>query len=137
MLPDGGDDLALRSLTPVLVTRDIPATINFLESVFGFRVEARADEFAWARLVRDNVRVMLSGPFDTEPDQRPQLTGSLYIECDDVDAEWRAIAGRARVCFEPETLHYGMREFGVHDNNDYLYVFATPAPSTAPSGSCD
>ncbi len=137
MLPDKGVALGLRSLTPVLVTRDIPATIAFLESVFGFRVEARADEFAWARLVRDDVRVMLSGPLDTEPDQPPRLTGSLYIACDDVDAEWRAIAGRARVCFEPETLHYGMREFGVYDNNGYLYVFATPAPSTATSKSCD
>jgi hypothetical protein len=46
--------------------------------------------------------------------------------CDDVDAEWRALEGRARVCFEPESLHYGMREFGVYDNNGYLYVFATP-----------
>lgn len=119
--------MGLRSLTPVLVTHDLSGTIAFLETVFGFRVEARADEFHWARLVRDEVRVMLCGPLDDAPQQPPQLSGSLYIVCEDVDAEWHALAGRARVCFEPETQHYGMREFGVYDNNGYLYVFATPA----------
>jgi hypothetical protein len=30
---------------------------------------------------------------------------------------------KAKICYEPETFEWGMREFGIYDNNGYLLQF--------------
>ena len=57
-------------------------------------------------------------PFD-----KPQLTGSLYFRCDDVNAFWESVKDKAEVVYPIEDFDYGMREFAVRDNNGYLLQF--------------
>lgn len=69
---------------------------------------------------------MLSMPNAHEGDNRPAFTGSLYFRVADVDALWSTLQGRARTCYPLESFDYGMREFGIYDNNGYLLQFGTP-----------
>lgn len=108
-------------ITPVLRTWRMAQTISFYVEVLGFRCESDSGE--WAMLVRDGAAVMLSMPNAHEGDVAPAFTGSLYIETDDVDALWESVRDRARVCYPPEDFDYGMREFGIYDNNGYLIQF--------------
>lgn len=69
---------------------------------------------------------MLSSLNAHEGDERAAFTGSLYLRCDDVDAWWLRLRDVARVCYPIETFDYGMREFGIYDNNGYLLQFGQP-----------
>jgi uncharacterized glyoxalase superfamily protein PhnB len=40
-----------------------------------------------------------------------------------VDAIWENIKESANICYPIETFDYGMREFGIYDNNGYLLQF--------------
>jgi hypothetical protein len=43
-----------------------------------------------------------------------------------VDQLWELVNARAKVCYPIETFGYGMREFGIYDNNGYLLQFGQP-----------
>ena len=96
-------------------------SIEFYVEVLGFRCESAME--GWAMLVRDGAAVMLSAPNRHEGDVGPVFTGSLYVETDGVDALWERVKDRARVCYAPADFEYGMREFGIYDNNGYLIQF--------------
>jgi uncharacterized glyoxalase superfamily protein PhnB len=119
--------MKIQTLTPMLRTWDIPATVEFYTTVLGFVCDNRTQE--WAALRRDGVSIMLSGPNHHERDQKPSFTGSLYFRIDDVDQLWEAVKDRAKVCYPIETFSYGMREFAIYDNNGYLLQFGEPTPS--------
>jgi uncharacterized glyoxalase superfamily protein PhnB len=99
-------------------------SISFYTEVLGFRCESSSE--GWAMLVRDGACLMLSAPNEHEGDVAPAFTGSLYIETDDLDHAWEVVKTRARVCYGPESFDYGMREFGIYDNNGYLIQFGQP-----------
>jgi uncharacterized glyoxalase superfamily protein PhnB len=115
-------------LKPTLRTWDIPGTIAFYSDILGFTCKAFDPEWGWAHLIRDNVALMLSGPNQHEGDQAPSFTGSLYFTCDDVDDLFSAIKNRVKVSYPIEDFEYGMREFGIYDNNGYLLQFGKPIP---------
>ncbi len=48
------------------------------------------------------------------------MTGSLYFKTDDVDALWLRLKDRCKVEYPLEDFDYGMREFAIRDNSDYL-----------------
>ncbi len=118
--------MSLRRLTPMLRTPDLPGTLAFYRDVLGFGVASGSLEQGWFALRRDGAELMLSGLNGHEGDQAPAFTGSLYFEVADVDAQWDAVRDRARICYTPEDFAYGMREFGVYDNNGYLLQFGAP-----------
>ena len=113
--------MIVTELTPVLRTWDIPGTVAFYRDVLGF--EVLTHEAHWAMLRLDEVRVMLSGPNAHEGDVRPAFTGSLYFRVTDAGAVWERVHNEARVCYPIEDFEYGMREFGIYDNNGYLLQF--------------
>ncbi|MBU6238028.1 MAG: VOC family protein [Planctomycetes bacterium] len=110
----------------MLRTWDIPATISFYTDVLGFTCKTYDEEWGWAHLNRDGIAIMISGPNEHEGDTAPGFTGSLYITCDDVDDLWTSLKDRVRVCYPIEDFDYGMREFGIYDNNGYLLQFGKP-----------
>jgi len=121
-----GAQMTFRELKPMLRTWDIPATIAFYSDILGFTCQAFDQDWGWAHLTRDEVHLMLSGPNEYEGDQVPRLTGSLYITCDDVDRLFSSIKDRVKICYPIEDFDYGMREFGIYDNNGYLLQFGKP-----------
>lgn len=117
--------MSFQQLKPMLRTWDLAGSVAFYCEVLGFECVARNDEWGWAHVRREAAEIMLSGPNEHEGDKAPAFTGSLYITCDDVDAVWGAVSGRAKVCYPIESFEYGMREFGIYDNNGYLLQFGT------------
>ena len=120
--------MLLHALTPMLRTWDMPASIAFYVDVLGFVCTNASDEPAWASLQRDGIELMLSGPNTHEGDTAPAFTGSLYFRIDDAASLWAQVKDAARVCYPLEDFDYGMREFALYDNNDYLLQFGQPLP---------
>jgi len=112
--------MTLQSLTPMLRTWDLAATISFYTDVLGFTCEAHDPDTGWARLRCGELALMLSAPNRHEGDKAPAFTGSLYFRVTDVDGWWSRLRDRARVCYPIDTFDYGMREFAIYDNNGYL-----------------
>ena len=118
--------MRLHSLTPMLRTLDLRASVEFYEQVLRFTCTALDDTAGWACLQRDGVELMLATPNAHEPFSAPAFTGSLYLRTDDVDGLWTALRDRVRVCYPIGDFGYGMREFAIHDNNGYLLQFGQP-----------
>ena len=121
--------MTLERLRPMLRTWDMAATITFYTETLGFGCTGASHEDGWAEVERDKVAIMLSGPNEHEGDTSPSFSGSLYITCNDVDELWQRVRDKAKVCYPIEDFDYGMREFGIYDNNGYLLQFGKPLPA--------
>jgi RimJ/RimL family protein N-acetyltransferase/catechol 2,3-dioxygenase-like lactoylglutathione lyase family enzyme len=119
-------DAILLDVKPMLRTWSIPETVRFYTTVLGFHRVDASEQDGWARLQRGGATIMLSAPNEHEGDAAPAFTGSLYVTCDGVDDLWQSIRERVRVCYPIEDFPYGMREFGIYDNNGYLLQFGQP-----------
>jgi uncharacterized glyoxalase superfamily protein PhnB len=106
-----------------LVVQDAARSKRFYTEVLGFTCESVSEEWGWAALQCDGVALMLSGLNLHEGDVATAFTGSLYLRTDDVDRLWDRLKDRARVCYPIADFEYGMREFGIYDNNGYLLQF--------------
>ena len=116
--------MKIQALTPMLRTWDIEASVAFYTAILGFECDGQTRN--WASLRRDRAELMLSSPNDHEGDSAPAFTGSLYFRVDEVDDYWSMVKDRVKLCYPIETFDYGMREFGVYDNNGYLLQFGQP-----------
>ena len=110
-------------LRPMLWAGNLDETIHFYTNALGFTCNNRNDDLGWASLGRDGVEVMLSKPNEHMPFTGCTFTGSFYIDTDDVDAAWDMVKDKAKICYEPESFEWGMREFAVYDNNGYIIQF--------------
>jgi uncharacterized glyoxalase superfamily protein PhnB len=115
--------MKLENLTPMLRARNLQGTVDFYTNLLGFKCDSLNEDWGWASLSRDGATIMLALPNAHKPFKRPSFTGSLYFRCDDVDALWRQVKDRAKVCYPVEDFEYGMREFAIYDNNGYLLQF--------------
>lgn len=119
-------------LEPLLVTSDMNTTIEFYRDVLGFEVTAAMGDEAkpfWCRMSAGEVAIMFS--FDethTHDDGEthvvePGLTGTLYINPDDVEALFDRVKQKAPVLMPLTLQEYGMREFRIADPNGYELTF--------------
>lgn len=121
--------MTLQTLTPMLSTWDLHASVGFYTDVLGFECERFSEEFGWVSLKRDNVAIMLARPNQHMGHTSPAFTGSRYLKTNDVDGLWEKLKDKARVCYPIENFEYGMREFAVFDNNGYLPQFGQVLPA--------
>lgn len=115
--------MKFHSLRPILWTDQLEATIDFYTQTLGFIPGERNDDWGWASLYKDDVGIMLARPNAHSPFEKPQFTGSLYFNIDQVDELWEELKSKTRVCYELENFEWGMREFAIYDNNGYLLQF--------------
>lgn len=115
--------MKLHSLRPLLRTGRLDETIDFYTKVLHFTLAARNDEWGWASLHKDEVEIMLATPNAHIPFTKPEFTGSLYFNTDDIDLLWENIKDKATVCYDIQNFEWGMREFAIYDNNGYLLQF--------------
>lgn len=116
--------MALTGLRPMLCTEKVEETIAFYTSKLGFTVIHAAP--GWATLRRDQVEILFCLPNAHRPFEKPDCTGSFYINTDDVDGLWETLKEQAEVVYNIENFEYGMREFAVYDNNGYVLQFGQP-----------
>lgn len=122
--------MKLKSLTPMLRTWDMHTTLDFYMQQLGFTCKMFNEQMGWAMLEKDGQALMLSAPNEHEGDVEPAFTGSLYFTVEDVDTLWEHLREQAEVCYEIENFDYGMREFGIYDNNGYLLQFGQEVVET-------
>ncbi|MBB4805406.1 catechol 2,3-dioxygenase-like lactoylglutathione lyase family enzyme [Chryseobacterium defluvii] len=125
-------ETVLKTLSPILWTKDLEKTIAFYVNILGFRSQSNFPNFA--SLSRDDIKIMIivpiAGPDDCEnADDResffpkPLMTGSIYIFSQNVDALWEDIRDKVTIQSSIADREYLMRDFSILDNNGYELVF--------------
>lgn len=113
----------IMKLTPMIYTRDMETTVNFYVKRLGFDCTAFQPDWGWASVVSGNAELMISLPNEHLPFEQPTFTGTFYLFIDDVDGLWEKVKELVSVAYPIESFDYGMREFGIYDNNGYMLQF--------------
>ena len=125
-------------LTPVIVVRDMQASLTFYRDQLGFTVEMLAPEEApsFASLKSGDAEIMLQtveAMAEDIPDavvpaaakSSIRFSGALYHEVDDVEALATRIPAHSVITRERKAP-YGMTETIVRDPSGYVVVIAQP-----------
>jgi len=118
--------MKLTNLSPMLETNDIKATIKFYTETLGFTLRGKFKHegiTTWCDLVKDEVAIMFRLPNQHMNYGKILLSGSIYINTEDVDALWNLLKDKCEVVYPVENFEYGMREFAIKDNNGYVLNF--------------
>lgn len=113
----------IQQLTPILETHDLAATISFYTTILGFQLEAFDEAAGWANVQHGNIAIMFSKPNEHIYHPKSVMSGSLYLYTTEVNKVWQQVKDHAQICYPIEDFDYGMREFGIFDNNGYLIKF--------------
>jgi uncharacterized glyoxalase superfamily protein PhnB len=120
--------MVLRSMTPLLRTKDIKATIDFYTRLLGFSCESSSEEWGWASLSKDGIDLMVATPQDHMPFEQPMFTGSFYFNVENIEQLWKQLENQVKICYPLEAFEYGMNEFAIFDNNGYVLQFGEETP---------
>jgi uncharacterized glyoxalase superfamily protein PhnB len=116
---------AITRVAPMLGTHDLQKTIDFYTKLLGFTLNGTWPEAepTWCNLSSGDATLMFS---TYGADGALEMSGSLYLYPDDVDALWERVKDHAEVDAPLRDTEYGMREFVVHDPNGYHLAFGAP-----------
>lgn len=115
--------MVFKLLVPILYTEQIDETITFYTKHLGFTCDNKNDDWSWAAIHRNEVKLMLAKPNTHIPFTKPTFTGSFYIKLDDVESLWDELKDKLEICYPIETFEWNMREFAIYDNNGYVLQF--------------
>jgi uncharacterized glyoxalase superfamily protein PhnB len=110
-------------LTPMLESHDMQATLKFYTEILNFTCAAKFDDLSWLTLRKDEIEIMFSTPNEHRNIPKPIMSGSLYINTNEVTTLWESLKDVCEICYPLEDFEYGMREFAIYDNNGYLLQF--------------
>ncbi|MFZ1684200.1 MAG: VOC family protein [Candidatus Zixiibacteriota bacterium] len=113
----------LKSLSPMLYTRELKETVDFYVTVLGFVCHEFREDWGWAVVEREGIHIMFARPNEHIPFDKPLFTGSFYIYSDNVDQLWHQLHEKTSICYPIQDFFYNMREFAIYDNNGYLLQF--------------
>jgi uncharacterized glyoxalase superfamily protein PhnB len=116
--------MGVQGVSIVLTTEDVARSVRFYVEQLGFTCTLQLEGFARVRLGAADI--MLALPNAHVPWKGASFTGSIYLDVDNVDELWETLKGRVRIAYPIETMEYGLREFGVLDDNGYGLNFAQP-----------
>lgn len=115
----------------MLWTNEMEETISFYTEILGFNCQNYDKQAGWAILVKDEAEIMLSLPNSHAEFSKPNFTGSFYINTENVEELWEKLKGKCKICYPMDDFDYGMREFGIYDNNGYLLQFGKDLKATS------
>ncbi len=129
---------SITELVPMMICKDVQATIEFYRDVLGFEVRERMDDVGtsgWASLERGAVRLMLASP-SYIPAPKP-LEGQLsevlfYFYTDDVVGLRDHIVQRDYPVSDFAVRFYQMKEIELTDPEGHVLIFGqdTDEPPT-------
>jgi uncharacterized glyoxalase superfamily protein PhnB len=122
--------MGIKKLTPMLTTTDLKGTVDFYVQTLGFTCNTLQMELGWASIQLDSIEIMFALPNDHRAFDKPTFTGSFYFKTDNVDQLWERLKDKTKICYPIENFEYGMREFAIYDNNDYLLQFGQETNET-------
>jgi catechol 2,3-dioxygenase-like lactoylglutathione lyase family enzyme len=120
--------MTLKTLAPILTTDDMNRSVDFYVDLLGFTWGMRTP--GYSSLSGDAVRIMLAVPDLNWEWKGPSFTGQLYIglgTAEEVDALWETVKDRAVITYAVDNFDYGMREFGIYDDNGYTLALGAPS----------
>ena len=126
--------MKLTSVTPNLITNDVPRALAFYHDVLGFAVVTTVpDEAPWVFvwMQRDDVNLFLNDA-ETVKKENPTATGlmvggsgvAMFVHTDGVSDYWEQVRDRVTVVMPLKDQWYGMREFSIADPDGYVLTFA-------------
>jgi catechol 2,3-dioxygenase-like lactoylglutathione lyase family enzyme len=122
----------MESLSPNIFVNDISATIEFYKQL-GFElimsVPETGSEFVWVMMTKGSVTFMFQ-TFESLADELPEINrkdgGSLllYINVKGITTFYDSVKDKVQVLKGLEKTFYGVTEFSILDNNNYVLTFA-------------
>ena len=126
-------------ITPYLYYEDVAAALAWLARAFGFRERLRMPGpdgsvmHAEMQLADGVVMMGRPGPDYRSPKRLGQVTQSLYVYVDDVNAHFRrAKDAGAKVIEEPADQFYGDRRYAAEDPEGHHWYFAQHVRDVSP-----
>ena len=117
----------LRTVTPYLHPKGVPAYIDFLKQAFGATENAR-HLGPGGRVMHAQVRIGNAVIELGDPDPAESQPRTFYLYVDDADALYhRAVAAGATALAPPADMFYGDRVGSVQDSTGTLWYIARPA----------
>lgn len=114
--------MKVNQIMPVIYTNELNDTIEFYSNIIGMTCTTDSVE-NWAIMKMDQAQLMIALPNAHLEFNSPSFTGSFYFEIDDAEDFWNLVKEKVNVLYPLEEFDYGMREFGIYDNNGYLLQF--------------
>ena len=118
-----------KTLRPILWTRNLQESIVLYTVILGFSVGERNDDWQWASLFKDKVEIMLSAPNSHSLYEKIGFTGSFYFNLNNIDELWEDLKSKTKICYDIKNFDWGMREFAIYDNNNYILQFGQDIPN--------
>lgn len=115
--------MKFNSVTPMLWTENLQASVDFYINILGFTCGERNENWQWAALHKDKTEIMLAKPNQHTFYEKIGFTGSFYFNVTNVDALWNALKDKVEIVYPLETFDWGMDEFAIKDNNGYILQF--------------
>jgi PhnB protein len=116
---------------PYLLYEDVGAALGWLATAFGFRERLRMSRpdgtVGHAEMAAGDGVILMGnpGPSYRNPRHLGQVTHSVYVYVDDVDAHFhRARDAGARILEEPADQPCGDRRYGAEDPEGHHWYFA-------------
>jgi uncharacterized glyoxalase superfamily protein PhnB len=99
--------------------------IDYYTGNFGFRLCWRApNDGGGENCMLESGGLSLMFSTGSHLGDRPQFSGTLYIDMEGVDAFYEQVKDRVSIVWPLEVMEYGQKEFGVRDCNGYTLAFA-------------
>ncbi len=122
-------------VAPVLLVRDIVASVEFWRERVGFETDAiHGEPPSFAMPTRDDVTIMLAQvPAGSEPPMPNwrvlDKCNQVYVWVDDANALYDELRGRgAPIDFSIYDTPWGTREFGIQDPEEHDIAFGQVLP---------
>ncbi|MDP9376680.1 MAG: VOC family protein [Actinomycetota bacterium] len=116
---------------PVLLIRDVEATLNYYRDKLGFEVAAFGDPPDFGSASRGEATILFAmheGGDELVPNQRlKERTWNVYVEVANVEGLFAEVNERgATIDYGVHDAPHGFREFGVQDPDGYGIAFGEP-----------
>lgn len=123
------------TVLPHIIYRNLPAAIDWLSNVFGFREHYRYGEPSGAQMHLGNAYIMVRSarPGDATAKPGSEQTASLTVFVDDVEAHFRqAKSAGAKIVEELHEVMYGEKQYGVEDLDGHRWLFSQHVRDVSP-----
>ena len=104
--------MKMNRLIPMLPVKSMPASVDFYQKL-GFSVERRQDDWGWAMLRFDEVRLMVDQSINLHPGATRQSV--LYLYPENIVEYHQQVRNNGLAVPDLDTTFYGMTEFRIDD----------------------
>jgi uncharacterized glyoxalase superfamily protein PhnB len=118
--------MKMTALIPMLPVKQLSRSVEFYCGKLGFQVEKRRDDWGWAMLRFDDVRLMLDQSINRHPAESRDAV--IYLYPDDVAAYHAKVRQNGLQLPDLDTTFYEHQEFRLDDPDGNRLWIGQPKP---------